>query len=370
MQLPRALRLLGYALCAIVGAPEAIGWISARESAHGVAWLGCYAVFVTAYVIAAPAGSRQVARGWIAIGAQEGAMIAMGLLAPCQFAAVALVVVALQLALHLSPARVTAALVAQTAVVSVLVMRGCGAQQSWSWLLAMSGFQAAAAVAVLLARRERDTHTALAHSNAELRAARELLAESSRAEERDRIARELHDVLGHGLTALGLHLEVAKNVAPEAAIEHVAKARVLADDALAGVRAAVSAMRANAGPDVAPALVALVADTPGLRVHLTMPDPFVVDCAARAHCIVRCVQEIVTNALRHAGAENLWITIACDDARITVDARDDGRGAAELRTGNGLAGMRARIEEMGGRLLVAPAPTFSLRASLPLAEGA
>lgn len=125
-----------------------------------------------------------------------------------------------------------------------------------------------------------------------------------------------------------------------------------------------------AGPDVGRALEVLVAGTPGRAVHLTMPEPFVVDCAARAHCLVRCVQEILTNVLRHAAAENLWIVITRDDALITVEARDDGRGAIELRAGNGLSGMRARIEEMGGHLLIAPAPTFSLRASLPVTEGA
>lgn len=368
MLLPRALRLLGYALCAVVAAPEAVGWITRRESAHGVAWVACYAAFVAGYHLAAsaPAGSRGGRRRGVAIAAQESAMAAMAVVTPCQFAALALVVLALQLALLLPPMGVASALVAQTVVVSALVMRGCGAADSVSWLLAVSGFQAAAAVAVLLARRERDARAELARTNAELRAARALLAESSRADERERIARELHDVLGHGLTALGLQLEVARNVPPEAAATHVARARALADEALAGVRGAVSAMRAASGPDVGRALRALADDTPGLAVHLELPSPFVVDCAERAHCLVRCVQEIITNALRHARAENLWITIGRSDALITVEARDDGRGAADLRAGNGLAGMRARIERMGGRLAIAPAPSFSLRASLPV----
>jgi signal transduction histidine kinase len=368
MVLPRALRVLGYALCALIAAPEAIGWITGRGSAHGALWLACYVAFVAAFHLAMTAsrGSSGTAGRAIAIAVQEVAMGAMAVVAPCQFGEIALIVIALQAALTLSPTRVVAVLVAQTLVVGALVMRGCGVSESVSWLLAMCGFQAAAVVAVLLARREQEARAELAQANAELRAARELLAASSRAEERERIARELHDVLGHGLTALGLHLEVAKNVTGEVATAHVAQASTLAREALGGLRSAVSAMRATHGPDVAPALNALADSAPGLAVHLDLPERLVVDCSERAHCLVRCVQEIITNTLRHAGAQNLWVTITRDDALLTVDARDDGRGAPELRAGNGLNGMRVRIEAMGGLLVIAPAPAFSLRASLPL----
>jgi signal transduction histidine kinase len=218
----------------------------------------------------------------------------------------------------------------------------------------------------VLALREGEARLGLARANAELRATRALLAEATRADERGRIARELHDVLGHTLTALGLQLEVARNVPPDRAPAHVAKARALADDALAGVRGAVSAMRAERGPDVGRALRDLCADTPGLTVHLDLPEPFVIEHAARANCLVRCVQEILTNALRHAAAENLWIRVERTPSLVTVDARDDGRGASEVRAGNGLAGMRARIEEMGGRLVIAATPAFSLSAQLPV----
>jgi signal transduction histidine kinase len=97
-----------------------------------------------------------------------------------------------------------------------------------------------------------------------------------------------------------------------------------------------------------------------------MPDPLTVDDAARAHCVLRCVQEIVTNTLRHARAKNLWIEIAReDDGTISVQAKDDGCGAAVVRAGGGLSGMRARLEEMGGFLRVASEPSFVVTARLP-----
>jgi len=372
MLLPRALRLLGHVLCAVIAAPEVVGWAMHGASPHGGRWLACYGVFVVGFQVgaSAPPGARGTVRRVAAIGLQEAAMIAMGLTAPCQFAALSLVVVALQAAQILGPRALAGALVTQTVVVSVLVMRGCGAWASVSWLLAMCGFQMAAAVAVLLARRESEARADLARANAELRAARALLADAARAEERDRIARELHDVLGHDLTALGLQLEVARNVPADRAAAHVARARALADAALAGVRGVVSAMRAATGPDVGHALRELCADTPGLQVHLDLPEPFIVGCSARAHCLVRCVQEILTNTLRHAAAETLWIRVEQTPASILVEARDDGRGAADLRAGNGLSGMRARIEEMGGQLALAATPAFSVSARLPMPEAA
>src|SRR6185295_3006205 len=122
-------------------------------------------------------------------------------------------------------------------------------------------------------------------------------------------------------------------------------------------------------PDLREALRTLVEDLPGLTVHLALPDRLVIDDAARAHCVLRCVQEIVTNTLRHARADNLWITIEQDDSGITVDTRDDGRGAAAVEPGNGLSGMRARLEELGGFLRIAPAPSFAVTAQLPEAFG-
>jgi signal transduction histidine kinase len=84
------------------------------------------------------------------------------------------------------------------------------------------------------------------------------------------------------------------------------------------------------------------------------------------------VQEVVTNAVRHAQAANLWVTIEAGRTGVTVHARDDGRGVDRVRPGNGLTGMRERLEQAGGRLELSsrPGEGFELTAVLPLRASA
>jgi signal transduction histidine kinase len=97
-------------------------------------------------------------------------------------------------------------------------------------------FQLFAFITAAVARSESNARNELAGINAELRATRELLAESSRIRERSRISDELHDVIGHNLTALNIHLEVAKHLANGKAVEHVQKSQALAKILLQDVR--------------------------------------------------------------------------------------------------------------------------------------
>jgi signal transduction histidine kinase len=91
--------------------------------------------------------------------------------------------------------------------------------------------------------------------------------------------------------------------------------------------------------------------TGSLAIHLESPETIPVD-DARAHALLRCVQEIVTNAVRHAQARNLWIAIELTADGVTIRGRDDGRGAPTLAWGHGLTGMRERFEAHAGRVEV------------------
>lgn len=202
----------------------------------------------------------------------------------------------------------------------------------------------------------------------ELRATQALLAESSRVNERTRISRELHDLLGHHLTALSLNLEVATHLSEGRAREQVQQARLLARLLLTDVREAVSQLRQDDVIDLSTALAVLVQGVPALRIHLDLPARLPVSDPGRAQVLLRCVQEIITNTLRHAGADNLWIRLRPEADGIALRAHDDGRGSDAFAAGNGLRGMRERLAEYHGRLEVNPGAGrgFALDAFLPM----
>jgi glucose-6-phosphate-specific signal transduction histidine kinase len=112
---------------------------------------------------------------------------------------------------------------------------------------------------------------------------------------------------------------------------------------------------------------------PGLDIVMRMPEPFLLDDPERAHVLLRCTQEIITNAVRHAKATTLELDYRIEGGMLRLRARDDGRGAqGAANIGNGLRGIRERLDGYGGRLDIDPAPArgFALALSLPLGEGA
>jgi signal transduction histidine kinase len=375
MRIARTMQVLGYALYAIAGLEPALD--PDTHLRHHPDWLFAYAVLGVALHLGAsapsdPEGTAHSRRRLLSLSIMTPAMIAMAAIMPCNFGALTLVVVASQVALAVSPRAAILWVLAQTAVIAHFLLPTFGWELGTSELIALLGFQGFAVAAVASARGEARARHALAQTNAELVATRTLLDEATRAQERTRIARDLHDVLGHNLTALGLQLEIASHVGEEAAREQVAKAREVTARLLRDVREVVGSMRSERSPALLTALRALVVEVPGLAVHLDVPDSLVIEEPCRAECVVRCVQEIVTNARRHARAENLWVRLRDEGDHISVEAHDDGQGAEAVRDGHGLRGMRSRLEEMGGWLEVRTAPerAFAISARLPLRPAA
>jgi signal transduction histidine kinase len=225
--------------------------------------------------------------------------------------------------------------------------------------LAVGGLQAFAVLAAHLMRREAESRAELARANRELLATRELVVQGSRAAERLRIARELHDAIGHHLSALSINLEVAglglDRGGPDAR-GPLDKAQNLTRSMLSEVRNVVGQLRREEATDLAAALKSIAAAIPSPAIHLTLPDALPPVDAERAQAILRCAQECVTNAIRHASARNLWIELDATGGGLGLRVRDDGRGAPNLAEGSGLAGMRERLTALRGRLRVAPGP--------------
>lgn len=231
------------------------------------------------------------------------------------------------------------------------------------------GISATTFVTSLIARQQAEAREDQRRLNAELRATRALLAESSRLGERMRISRELHDLVGHHLTALSLNLEVASHLVSGQAHEHVRQAQSVARLLLSDVREVVSQLREHDSIDLTAALEALTEGVPGLDIHLQLPPRFTVDDPRRAQLLLRCAQEIITNAVRHANARNLWLSFErTEDSRLAIHARDDGHGVIQLKPGNGLTGMRERLSQFGGQLDIVTSRDqgFALDAWLPL----
>jgi signal transduction histidine kinase len=129
-----------------------------------------------------------------------------------------------------------------------------------------------------------------------------LMTENARMSERLSISRDLHDILGHSLTTLTIHLDVAGRLASGQAAEHVQCAREVAGALLAEVRTIVNRVRVDP-VDLRATLLALTEGAVGLEVELSLPEDLWDLDPARADAIVRCVQEAITNTLRHAQAK-------------------------------------------------------------------
>ncbi|NSX05291.1 sensor histidine kinase [Cupriavidus gilardii] len=218
-----------------------------------------------------------------------------------------------------------------------------------------------------IAVSERRARLHLAASHAELSGTQHLLASSVRASERTRIARELHDAMGHHLTALTLHLDLAARLAGGKAGESVAVARDLARRLLGEVRAAVGAQRMPQPAGLREALTQLCAGLPGRRIELRMDDSAEPDDPVLAHVIFRCVQEAVSNAVRHGDAQQIRIDLCSRHGAVELRVGDNGIGAQAVQPGNGLRGMRERVEARGGTVHFhsRPGAGFHVHVSVP-----
>jgi signal transduction histidine kinase len=369
-------RYAGGAMIAAAGLRAAYAaWFEPAQLAHTPHWLlkwgATYVVFIVAYLLMPSDGSTRMTRrdAWL-ITAQTSSGLALVWLYPSFMVSCLLVIVAWQCALLLDFRPALAVTLAQALALALVP---CKVETPAIWalvLISCAGFQLFALCAGQLARSEIAARDELARANTELRAAQAILHESARLAERLRIARDLHDIMGHTLTTLTIHLDVAGKLTSGPAAEHLAYARGAAAELLDQVRSVVSRFRIQPA-DFRAALEKLVSGIEGLRVQLRIPSGLAVSDPARAETLVRCVQEVLTNALRHSRGSQLVIDLRGGPEAILITARDDGLGG-EFTIGHGLAGMRERFEMLGGSLSVSSAvgKGFTVQGTLPLPGGA
>jgi two-component system NarL family sensor kinase len=199
----------------------------------------------------------------------------------------------------------------------------------------------------------------------------------ARIEERTRLARELHDTLAQGLTAIGLHIETAMDSLPDGApaVAPLTRALELSRTAMDDARASIRQLRSAGSPPLAAALSTLAhafASETGIRVHVRADGELTLR-AAQEEEVLHVASEALTNVRRHAQATDVEVSAAAGAGEFRLAVADNGRGfRPRQRTGGfGLIGMRERALAMGGRLQVVTGPARGTRVvlTIPL-EGA
>ncbi|MGA4839157.1 sensor histidine kinase [Streptomyces sp. G45] len=193
---------------------------------------------------------------------------------------------------------------------------------------------------------------------AQERAARAAEAESAALAERARIAREIHDVLAHSLSAQLVHLEAARllieaDAERDRIHERVVAARAMAADGLAETRQALSALRGEMTPVEEFLRDLVAADGASVAVsgeRRALP-------AEASQAVRRVAQEALTNVRKHAPGARVSVRLEYGESEVTLDVRDSGGEPGELAasgSGYGLLGMRERAELLGGSLEAGP----------------
>jgi signal transduction histidine kinase len=252
------------------------------------------------------------------------------------------------------------------------VFRGC------------ASFVAAAAFVIVFSRLMRREQLARANverlaselesANARLREYAAQAEDLATAKERNRLAREVHDSLGHFLTVIHVQIAAAKTHlegSPELSLECLARAQKLTQEGLADVRRSVALLR-MAPTEARPLREAITQLVEECRASGTACD-LVVSGAPRAlappveFALYRATQESLTNVRRHARATRVDLALAYETESVELRIRDDGVGATTTDGGFGLLGLRERVQLVGGAVEIrtAPGSGFAIEVRVP-----
>ena len=228
------------------------------------------------------------------------------------------------------------------------------------------------------ARERAERLTAeLEQANAQLAAYATQAEELAMTQERNRLAREIHDSLGHVLTTVNVQIEAARVVMgsdPARALDAMIKAQELTQKGLARVRESVAALRESPvrNRPLHEAIASLVRETQSSGIITEFE--VVGDTRALEHkvalALYRAAQEGLTNVRRHARASRVDVRLDFQPAEVRLQVRDNGVGAADTGGGFGLLGIRERVQLLGGRLEISTGvgKGFRLTAFVPTSD--
>lgn len=205
----------------------------------------------------------------------------------------------------------------------------------------------------------------VARTRARLQRAEEEVERLATLAERERIARDLHDLLGHTLSLITLKAELAGRLLdrdPARAAAEIRDVERISRTALDEVRQAVTGYRAS-GLDAELANAKLATAAAGIALKCDIDPHATLQVDVRALAMV--LREAVTNVIRHSGATSCGLTIERQDRTVRVTLEDNGRGLAGSDEGSGIAGMRARVAALGGQLRLEDGAGTRLVVELP-----
>ncbi len=248
---------------------------------------------------------------------------------------------------------------------------GLGAPGDRAWFLAISSLILLALVAVFVQRMidavlaERNSRERLQVANSQLRHYALQVEDTATLQERNRIAREIHDSLGHSLTAFNLHLEAAMRLLqsdPDEAQELLKDAKQLGSKALQEVRQSVATLRLQPiqGKTLEAAIVALLEDlTRSTGIVPTAEFTIATHLNTEYQtALYRITQEALTNIIKYAQATAVSLKLTAQPTNINLIIQDNGRGfvLAQTTSGFGLQGMRERADSLGGTCNISTNP--------------
>lgn len=356
----RILILAGW--CAF--APLAIE--AARTASLDLRWSAAAAVWAVAYALRE---LRRFQSGPLALwscAAQGVAAVVVAVTGPREAHHAALIAVTAAELADLLPIRLAfpASAAISVAALAALLVQG---RLHASHLAAIAALPLFALAAANFQRREQEARVALCDAHARLAATLARLGETSRQNERLRISRDLHDGVGHHLVALVFLADQALLAAPPdlqlllGPLAHHARA------AMKEARLAAVGLRQSRS-DLPRALIELGEGLQVLRLHVA-GDVSLRVSGEVGEVAFRCAQEIVTNAMKHGRAANVWIAVNRSGNELEMQARDDGE-AMEALAGGDLRAMRERLRDLGGTVEARRRdPGFEVSVRIPL-EGA
>ncbi len=262
------------------------------------------------------------------------------LYAPINFGANAFFIFAAAFAGSLRPSRV--------ALRSILVLTALAGLTGWWFQLSPMFWLPALIFTPLIGGLCLHQQT-VRSANAQLRLSRQEVRRLARVAERERIARELHDLLGHTLSTITLKASLAARLAardPTRAAAEMREVELISREATQEVRGAVAGYRTRSlEEELTSARTALEAAGVAFEVQGSVPSLAPIEEGVLALAL----REAVTNVVRHAEARRCKVIFSLDDDELRLEVADDGRGACGPE-GSGLLGMRERLASLGGKL--------------------